>query len=65
MLLRAGRDIAIIRAPFGQLAQLVEQRIENPRVRGSIPRLATKKNKQIASVLDRGFLLSRVRVATV
>ena len=25
----------------GQLAQLVEQRIENPRVRGSIPRLAT------------------------
>ena len=27
---------------FGQLAQLVEQRIENPRVRGSIPRLATK-----------------------
>eukprot|EP00825_Cyclidium_porcatum_P024096 TRINITY_DN2662_c0_g1_i5.p1 TRINITY_DN2662_c0_g1~~TRINITY_DN2662_c0_g1_i5.p1 ORF type:complete len:137 (+),score=28.70 TRINITY_DN2662_c0_g1_i5:10-420(+) len=27
---------------WGQLAQLVEQRIENPRVRGSIPRLATK-----------------------
>ena len=27
----------------GQLAQLVEQRIENPRVRGSFPRLATKK----------------------
>ena len=26
---------------LGQLAQLVEQRIENPRVRGSIPRLAT------------------------
>ena len=25
----------------GQLAQLVEQRIENPRVLGSIPRLAT------------------------
>lgn len=25
----------------GQLAQLVEQRTENPRVRGSIPRLAT------------------------
>src|SRR5574343_1942954 len=31
-----------MRPPFGQLAQLVEQRIENPRVRGSIPRLATK-----------------------
>jgi hypothetical protein len=27
---------------LGQLAQLVEQRIENPRVRGSIPRLATR-----------------------
>ena len=25
----------------GQVAQLVEQRTENPRVRGSIPRLAT------------------------
>ena len=31
-----------MRTRFGQLAQLVEQRIENPRVRGSIPRLATK-----------------------
>jgi hypothetical protein len=27
----------------GQVAQLVEQRTENPRVRGSIPRLATMK----------------------
>jgi hypothetical protein len=27
---------------YGQLAQLVEQRIENPRVLGSIPRLATR-----------------------
>jgi hypothetical protein len=26
---------------FGQVAQLVEQRIENPRVGGSIPPLAT------------------------
>ncbi len=31
----------------GQLAQLVEQRIENPRVRGSIPRLATSKIKHL------------------
>jgi hypothetical protein len=31
-------------APLGQLAQLVEQRTENPRVRGSIPRLATKNS---------------------
>ena len=34
-----------MRPRFGQLAQLVEQRIENPRVRGSIPRLATKDLK--------------------
>ena len=27
--------------PRGEIAQLVEQRTENPRVRGSIPRLAT------------------------
>ena len=37
-----------MRPRFGQLAQLVEQRIENPRVRGSIPRLATNKNKHLA-----------------
>ena len=29
----------------GQVAQLVEQRTENPRVGGSIPSLATKKSK--------------------
>jgi hypothetical protein len=29
----------------GQVAQLVEQRIENPRVGGSIPPLATKTFK--------------------
>ena len=28
-------------SPLGQVAQLVEQRIENPRVGGSIPPLAT------------------------
>ena len=33
-------------ALLGQLAQLVEQRIENPRVRGSIPRLATKQTSK-------------------
>ncbi len=27
--------------PVAQIAQSVEQRIENPRVRGSIPRLGT------------------------
>ena len=35
---------------LGQLAQLVEQRIENPRVRGSIPRLATSIQGQPFSV---------------
>ena len=37
-----GAGSAIMRALFGQVAQLVEQRIENPRVGGSIPPLATK-----------------------
>ena len=39
---------AIMRALLGQLAQLVEQRIENPRVLGSIPRLATSIVKHLA-----------------
>ena len=30
--------------PCGQIAQLVEQRTENPRVGGSIPPLATRWN---------------------
>ena len=46
-----------MRPRFGQLAQLVEQRIENPRVRGSIPRLATKFLKD-ASPNRLAFLLS-------
>jgi hypothetical protein len=42
---------------FGQIAQLVEQRIENPRVGGSIPSLATifsdsLKRLKITSRLD-------------
>ena len=31
--------------PVAQIAQSVEQRIENPRVRGSIPRLGTMNIK--------------------
>jgi hypothetical protein len=31
--------------PWGQIAQSVEQRIENPRVGGSIPSLATNINQ--------------------
>ena len=33
---------------FGQVAQLVEQRTENPRVGGSIPSLATKSPASLA-----------------
>jgi hypothetical protein len=33
--------------PIGQVAQLVEQRTENPRVGGSIPPLATNNPCQI------------------
>ena len=50
--------------PCGQIAQLVEQRTENPRVGGSIPPLATRlksiscKNKiriSLKSALSLGF----------
>ena len=34
-------ETGLIAARYGQVAQLVEQRIENPRVGGSIPPLAT------------------------
>ena len=46
---RTGRGPAIFRAP-GQVAQLVEQRTENPRVDGSIPPLATKRRNELAPV---------------
>ena len=39
----AGRSNTRPPIPGGQVAQLVEQRIENPRVGGSIPPLATIK----------------------
>ena len=54
-----------MRSFIGQLAQLVEQRIENPRVRGSIPRLATIKFKHLAQSKRLGFLLSGVHVTTL
>jgi len=41
----------------GQVAQLVEQRIENPRVGGSIPSLATKNKKTKSPAFASGFLL--------
>ena len=49
----------------GQLAQLVEQRIENPRVRGSIPRLATKKIKQKPGQLARAFAFLTLRLPSL
>ncbi len=39
-----------MRAVVGQIAQLVEQGIENPRVGGSIPSLATISASNIVSV---------------
>ncbi len=36
--------------PFGQVAQLVEQGIENPRVGGSIPSLATTEFNDLAAL---------------
>jgi hypothetical protein len=56
------------RASFedGQVAQLVEQRIENPRVDGSIPPLATtyisgnvrQKPESSVNTIDSGFFIS-------
>jgi hypothetical protein len=53
--LTIGACACLIRAfpPNGQVAQLVEQRTENPRVGGSIPSLATNEinisNQEVAS----------------
>ena len=44
----------------GQLAQLVEQRIENPRVRGSIPRLATKNTYHKVHRMPESPVIERV-----
>ena len=53
--------------PVAQIAQSVEQRIENPRVRGSIPRLGTiYKGLLLAQVAEKKVLrrLSSVGRAT-
>ena len=55
--------MATMRALFGQLAQLVEQRIENPRVRGSIPRQATTNAKPLILNGVKGFLLLLLHLA--
>ena len=46
---------AILCALSGPVAQLVEQRIENPRVTGSIPVQATKFNRRITSITTAVF----------
>ena len=53
------------RCTDGQLAQLVEQRIENPRVLGSIPRLATKEYKHLAQPFEVGLFAFQLHVATM
>ena len=52
--------------PVAQIAQSVEQRIENPRVRGSIPRLGTIIQLTCTSELTTKFVcrLSSVGRAT-
>ena len=56
------RDVGI----SGQVAQLVEQRTENPRVGGSIPSLATTKQERTGDIAGPFYLmqitLSRPRV---
>ncbi len=51
-----------MRSLSGQLAQLVEQRIENPRVRGSIPRLATRFKQETPIHVVGVFAFTRVKI---
>jgi hypothetical protein len=44
---------------FGQVAQLVEQRIENPRVGGSIPPLATTSQIGVHLTMRGGLTVER------
>ena len=46
-----------IRRRFAQIAQLVEQRTENPRVTGSIPVLGTFKIYDLSYRTNRFFIL--------
>ena len=45
------QSLAMRVTAYAQLAQLVEQRTENPRVLGSIPRLGTKKSSDFYLVI--------------
>jgi hypothetical protein len=46
--------------PYAQVAQSVEQRIENPRVGGSIPSLGTSLTSQVHDVVKEASLGGRV-----
>ena len=50
--------------PVAQIAQSVEQGIENPRVGGSIPSLGTKIPKNPKEAVPWGFLLPAIQPAS-
>ena len=49
----------------GRVAQLVEQRIENPRVGSSILPPATNKNRELGENLTPCFLFQKLHVGTM
>ncbi len=55
--LTAGLQVSTMPLRFGQVAQLVEQRTENPRVGGSIPSLATSRIKELRPPIGGRFHL--------
>ena len=50
--------MTMLAAPGGQIAQSVEQGIENPRVGGSIPSLATQRSPDCSDAVGAFFVLS-------
>ena len=52
-------------ADHGQIAQLVEQRTENPRVGGSTPSLATNKISTLRRIIIRRFLFRDQHVTKI
>ena len=63
--LRAARTRRLYSRAHGLVAQLVEQRIENPRVGGSIPPQATIQINDLAQPHPLGFVASGLHVATM
>ena len=50
------KQFATRTVPYAQIAQLVEQRTENPRVLGSIPSLGTVKKEKPSAERMRAFV---------